>query len=664
MNLTGRVVEYLENGKFICAYVYEDIGTRLHILNQNSRELNLPSSRIIHCNHDTVASDLSRGEMLTLLQKTAKQREKLAAATPLDEVWELASEKPEEIFTVDFLASLYWGSDPSNNQAAAFLRAVIANRLFFKYKSGKIHVHSPEMVAKSKLNQEVEKEQDEFINFHAKIIEQIWHDGKMPDSQEAGEKVLQILGEYYLYGKDAPEHGLACKLIKKTHLHGPHDIFHLLVKAGIWDRDENIPVHRYNIPTSFSENARAEMLQIELSSGAEIPLGGRQDFREIHLITIDGADTRDFDDALHLEKQGENFLVGVHISDVGYYVKPGTFLFNEALQRGTSIYFPEESLPMLPQSLAEGKLSLIKGQERPTLSFLVLLSPVGEIIRFSVVHGVATVKQQITYSEADRLIKQDEKLATLATISKLLRQRRVNNGALLLPMPELQIRINRDETITISRSAVDTPSRVLIAEFMILANTLAAQFVAEREAPGLYRCQMEPRQRIIDGFEKDTLKILQQRKRLSPMSLLTTPKIHSGVGAPQYTTVTSPIRRMLDLVMQLQISNLVNGKGIYFTKNDMKRFGNTILTNVEKANQVKYLRQRYWILKHLAQKSGERIPALVIDCGPKRVHIFLEEYLLDADLPLKPSFRVTAGDTIMVKISKVDPLGNILKLDW
>ena len=406
------------------------------------------------------------------------------------------------------------------------------------------------------------------------------------------------------------------------------------------------------------------MLQIELSSGAEIPLGGRQDFREIHLITIDGADTRDFDDALHLEKQGENFLVGVHISDVGYYVKPGTFLFNEALQRGTSIYFPEESLPMLPQSLAEGKLSLIKGQERPTLSFLVLLSPVGEIIRFSVVHGVATVKQQITYSEADRLIKQDEKLATLATISKLLRQRRVNNGALLLPMPELQIRINRDETITISRSAVDTPSRVLIAEFMILANTLAAQFVAEREAPGLYRCQMEPRQRIIDGFEKDTLKILQQRKRLSPMSLLTTPKIHSGVGAPQYTTVTSPIRRMLDLVMQLQISNLVNGKGIYFTKNDMKRFGNTILTNVEKANQVKYLRQRYWILKHLAQKSGERIPALVIDCGPKRVHIFLEEYLLDADLPLKPSFRVTAGDTIMVKISKVDPLGNILKLDW
>jgi exoribonuclease-2 len=270
----------------------------------------------------------------------------------------------------------------------------------------------------------------------------------------------------------------------------------------------------------------------------------------------------------------------------------------------------------------------------------------------------------LTYPEADRLVKQDNDLAALTALSKLLRQRRVNKGALLLPMPELHISIAPDDTITIKRTAVDTPSRVLVAEFMILANTLGAQFVAEREAPGLFRCQMEPRQRIIDGFEKDILKVIQQRKRLSPMSLLTTPKIHSGVGAPQYTTVTSPIRRLLDLIMQLQISDLVNNKGILFSKNDMKRFGSIILTTLEKANQVKYLRQRYWILKYLEPKTGERIPALIIDSGLKRVHIFLEELLLDADLPLNPAFKVTAGDTVMVKISKVDPLSNTLKLAW
>ena len=148
------------------------------------------------------------------------------------------------------------------------------------------------------------------------------------------------------------------------------------------------------------------------------------------------------------------------------------------------------------------------------------------------------------------------------------------------------------------------------------------------------------------------------------MSLLTTPKSHSGVGAPQYTTVTSPIRRLLDLIMQLQINNLVMGKGILFTKRDMKHFGSIIQTTLEKANQVKYLRQRYWILKYLQAKTGERLPALVIDRGPKRVHIFLEEFLLDADLPLNPAFKVSAGDTVLVKLAKVDPLSNILRLEW
>jgi exoribonuclease-2 len=664
MTLKGRIVEYLDNGKFICGYVHEDNGIRLDILNENREELSLPLNRIIHYSQEILSSNLSREDILPILQKTAQQREKLAVGINLDEVWTLVSEKPEELFAVTFLASLFYGNDPSDNQSAAFLRAVIANRLYFKYKSGKIHVQSPETVAQTKLKLDKEKQQEHFLAVNSKILECIRLKGEIPAEWEDREMTLQILRDYYLFGKEATEVILASKLIKNAELTGPHDIFHLLVRAGVWDKNENIPLHRYGIPLSFSEKALAETEKIAFSPAAELLEGGRQDFRNLQIITIDGAATRDFDDALHLEKQGENYLVGIHISDVGYYVKPGTALFDEALKRGTSIYFPEESIPMLPQSLAEEKLSLLKDQERPALSFLVLLSPGAEILRFSVVQSIVSVKQQLTYTEADHLVKQDKTLSAMATLSKLLRQRRVNNGALLLPLPELHICIEPNDTIKISKSPVDTPSRVLVAEFMILANTLGAQFAAEREAPGLFRCQMEPRQRIIDGFEKDTLKIIQQRKRLSPMSLLTNPKIHSGVGAPQYTTVTSPIRRLLDLIMQLQISDLVNNKGILFSKNDMKRFGSIILTTLEKANQVKYLRQRYWILKYLEPKTGERIPALIIDSGLKRVHIFLEELLLDADLPLNPAFKVTAGDTVMVKISKVDPLSNTLKLAW
>ena len=664
MTSDGRIIEYLENGKFICAFVYEDTGNRLRLFNQNSREINLPQNRIIHCSKEKVAPPPTRDEVITVLQKTAEIRTDLTQKINLDEIWEIVSEKSEESFEVDFLTGLFFGNKPSDDQCAAFLRAVIGNRLYFKYKSGSIHVHSPETVEQIKLKQEQEKKQESFITRNTAALRFLWETGKTLQGWDDRKTTLQLLSDYYLFDRDAAGHDLARKLLKNAELTGPHDIFHLLVKAGVWDKNENTTLLKHDIPTSFSEAALKEIRDIKISDGNDLIASGRKDFRDLPVFTIDGPATRDFDDALHLEKQGDNFLVGIHISDVGLSVKQGTALFTEALQRGTSIYFPEKPLPMLPPPLSEDTLSLLKERERPTVSFLILLSPKAEVLKFEIVHGVVSVKQQLTYQEADTMVRQDKKMAALATLSVLLRRNRVNNGALLLPVPELNISISDDDSIEISRTAVDTPSKILISEFMILANTLGAQYVAEREAPGLFRSQPEPRQRIIDGFEEDITKVIQQRKRLSPMSLLTTPKSHSGVGAPQYTTVTSPIRRLLDLIMQLQISNLVLGKGVLFSNKDMKHFGSIIQTTLEKANQAKYMRQRYWILKYLQAQKETRLPALVIDSGPKRVHIFMEELLLDADLPANPAFKVTSGDTILVKLAKVDPLSNILRLEW
>jgi exoribonuclease-2 len=664
MTLDGRIVEYLENGKFICAFVFEDTGNRLRLLNQNSRELNLPLNRIVHFTKEKTSVKRSREDIIGTLQETSKQREGLAQKINLAEIWELVSEKPEDNFGVNFLAGLFFGDDATDDQGSAFLRSVIADRLYFKYKAGEIHVHSPETVEQIKLMQEKERQKENFITSNTSALRYTWKEGEIPANWEGRESTLQILQDYYLFDKEAPEYDMARKLIKNAQLTGPHDIFHLLVKAGVWKKNENIPLLKHDIPTVFSETVLNEVKKIELPSIKNLSDAKRRDFRDLPIFTIDGPTTRDFDDALHIEKQGENYLVGIHISDVSLFVKPGTALFDEALKRGTSIYFPEKPLPMFPASLSEDKLSLLKDQERPTVSFLVLLSPTAEILKYELVHSIISVKRQLTYNEADLLISQEKELAALSSLSKLLRQRRVNNGALLLPVPELNINISPDNVIEIRRFAVDTPSKILIAEFMILANTLGAQFVADREAPGLFRCQIEPRQRIIDGFEKDITKIIQQRKRLSPMSLLTTPKIHSGVGAPQYTTVTSPIRRLLDLIMQLQISNLIKGQGVFFSKKDMKHFGSIILTTIDKANQVKNLRQRYWIFKYLETKTGKRLPATVIDCGPKRVHLFLEEFMLDADLPLNPAFKVSAGDTVLVRLSKIDSLSNIFKVEW
>ena len=148
------------------------------------------------------------------------------------------------------------------------------------------------------------------------------------------------------------------------------------------------------------------------------------------------------------------------------------------------------------------------------------------------------------------------------------------------------------------------------------------------------------------------------------MTLLTSPKPHSGVGTPQYTTVTSPIRRLLDLIMQLQINHLVAGKGVLFNRKEMQQFGDIVLNTSTRASQARSLRHRYWILKYLEPKVGQRMTGLVIDCDPRRTHLLMGEFLLDTVMSYNPSIKASPGDTVSVKLSKVDPLDNIIKLQW
>lgn len=198
---------------------------------------------------------------------------------------------------------------------------------------------------------------------------------------------------------------------------------------------------------------------------------------------------------------------------------------------------------------------------------------------------------------------------------------------------------------------------------MILANSLAAEFIANREIPGLYRSQPPPRQRLIEGYEKDLFINVRQRKNLSPMTLSTKPKPHSGLGVTPYTTITSPIRRLLDLVMQHQIMHQLRGKGSLFTKKELMKMGDAIGNLLTRANAAKQLRHRYWILKFLEPRIGERFNGLVIDKGPRHIHVLLIDFILDADLPLGQAIDAEPGQLLSVKIAKADALNSILKIE-
>ena len=664
MGLQGAIIEYMEQGRFICAMVLDEDSKRLRLINQNGREVNLPLSRLLHQSAKRHSLALGRDEQLRLLKEADQARQAMVQQIDLAEIWQLASEEEGASFSPDFLAELAFGEDATDNHVAAFLRAIFVDRLYFKYKEGMVLAHSPEAVDALRLKQEREKGQEALMSTGAMGLKRLW-EGDATSAWPERDRCLSLLSDYYVFGSEAEESELARELLKKAGLTGPHDIYHLLIKAGVWQPHENVALLRYAIPVEFSEALTAAASQVPEPLAEELIGRSRRDFRALPLLTIDGASTRDYDDALHVERRGDDFLVGIHISDVAHYVAPGTPIYEEAARRMTSLYFPEAQIPMLPRALSEGVCSLVADKARVAMSVMALLSPKGEVLEFDLVPSLVTVKRQLNYPEAERLVASgDWELRTLAQLSEQLKQRRIEKGALLLPVPDVNISVDPEGKVSVALSPVDTISRSLVAEFMVLANTLSAQFVADRQAPGLFRAQDEPHQRLIAGGEKDLFSVFRQRKQLKPGELLVYPKPHSGVGVMQYTTVTSPIRRFLDLVMQHQIKQLLLGRGAMFSVDELAGVAGDINTALARVSQVRRMRHRYWLLRYLEQKAGSRVEALLVNKGPKRINLTLLDCLLDADMPPSQSVKAKPGDVVSLRVAKVDALDNVLRLEW
>lgn len=667
MIVTGKLIEYLDNGRFICALVTESQPKRLRLINQNGRELNLPESRVVHCSKATHPTELSREFVTKHLQDTTEKRGSLMGLVNLKDIWELTSEDSSNSFSPIFLTELIFGSEATDDTVSAFLRCVFEDKLFFKYKEGRILANSPEKVAQLEIQQQKEAKRDELVREGAGTVARIMESNQSPgDLDSLQMEVLSIIRDYYLYGTDAAESDTAQKILKSAGLHKVHDPFHLLVKAGLWSANENIPLLRNELPVNFSLAARQQAeLILQRSQNELFEDKGRTDLTHLSPITIDGPTTLDFDDALTIEKQADgNYLVGIHISDVAHYVRPGDQLFAEAMRRGTSIYFPEGQVPMLPRHLSQGICSLIQDETRAALSFMILLSAEAEILRVRISPSIIRVKRRLTYEEVDRMLATDPEIQLLDMLRKKLRAKRLSSGALLLPFPDLNIFIDHHGKVHVSLAKSDTPARTIVSEMMILANSEAAKYVADRMVPGIFRSQPPLQKRIVHGEDDDLFQNTLQRKNMSRGELSTTAKPHSGLGVSHYSTVTSPIRRLLDLVMQHQLNSIVRRQEPCFTEEMCKDFTSVLSRTLTTANNVRQQRQRYWLLKFLADRQGQYIDALVIQAGPKRVNMILLDILMDIDLPTPGMQGIKPNTIVKIRVVKSEPLDNIVRFDW
>ncbi|MDF7671331.1 ribonuclease R [Orbaceae bacterium ESL0721] len=385
----------------------------------------------------------------------------------------------------------------------------------------------------------------------------------------------------------------------------------------------DIALHNYEIPYEWSESVEREVSKFtELVP--ESAKKGRRDLRDLPLVTIDGEDARDFDDAVFCQKsRGGGYRLWVAIADVSYYVRPGSALDKEAFARGTSVYFPSRVIPMLPEQLSNGLCSLNPQVDRLCFVCEMTISNKGRITSYQFYEAVMNSHARLTYTKVAKILEGDEALSSqyeplvphlnnLHGLYQILERARDLRGAIGFESEEPKFIFNADKRIESIALVQRNVAHKIIEECMIAANVSAAKMVISHHIPSLFRIHDKPDQErmthlktilserglMLEGGSsptpKDMAKLMNQvetrpdREMLQTLILRSMKQAvydpenrgHFGLALDEYGHFTSPIRRYPDLLLHRSIKSILDSEnhkasktgGHLYTVNEMLYF--------------------------------------------------------------------------------------------
>ena len=357
----------------------------------------------------------------------------------------------------------------------------------------------------------------------------------------------------------------------------------------------------HSITEEFPERVLSQTDNIdETISKADID--SRKDYRNDNVITIDGVDSRDFDDAVCVKKEGNNYILYVHIADVTHYVTENSPLDKEALKRGTSVYFPGSVVPMLPKKLSNGICSLNPKEDRLTLSIEMKISPLGEVTEHNITEGIICSKERMTYDDVTAILEGDKSLkekyshiydmlCLMQELSIILRKRRQDKGSIDFDFPEVKIVTDKNGRVTDVFKYHSGISNRIIEEFMLCANKTVAEEFFWADIPFVYRIHEKPSHEKIAAFNDfaknlgyrlsqshephpnefasilNKIKGTREELVVSKVMLRSLMKAkyspeclgHFGLSFKYYCHFTSPIRRYPDLAIHRIIKEFLHG---------------------------------------------------------------------------------------------------------
>lgn len=653
----GQVVEFIDSQKIISAVILEVKNLRLRLLTENNREAKISAGRLAHRSDTRLNPSKGRDKLVAELKQIAIQRRTLSDQVDIQGLWEVLNSEQQWI-DLGTMTDFSFPNQTDADHESAVMRAFFNDRLYFKFSPEQFFPHSTEQVESLIHQKEKEQREEQLIDQGSQWLQKILKDRDACAPAEEKE-IVKVLASYCLFEKESPHRDIARAMLKRAGMGNPAAIFDFLVKVGQWDPNENLDLLRNNI----TEQPPAPVqTAVELLFQSPPPVSSqRHDLRDLHLMTIDGPATLDFDDAISLSTEGENFVVGIHISDVGHYITKEDPIDQEALARASSIYTPDRKISMLPAELALDLCSLKADHDRPAISTLITFSAKGKIISSEIVPSIIRVEKQLTYQDVDEIVDTDDTIATLHTIAQRYRNERLDNGAMLIELPEIYIGVNASGTAQVARVERDSAAHLIVAEMMILANDIAARFLSQHNLPAIFRGQAKPRERL---FDRDTGSLFQnwmQRKQISRFTLSTTAVPHSGLGLDGYVTCTSPIRKHTDLVTQRQLRAAFGMEEAYTTE-QMEFIIAALAEPMGVVGRIQVSRNRYWLLKYLETQIGQKAEAIVLYKRRDCYTILIPDYLIECNLSGANNITLKPEDLIQVTFQHVNARNDIINV--
>lgn len=662
---TGSVVEFLQDQAVQTAVVIGTKNQRLMVLSENNKEMNVSKNRILQIIGPKLDPTQKRDELIFTLQEISKRRKALAESINVEELWTLLEEEATE-FSAKELAEFIF-TEPDVDKMAAVQRAVLEDRFYFQYKSGVFSPRSKENIEQRKIQAQKEAEKKRLLELGASWLKDISEkDANTTTINEDLASIIEKLKDFALHGNNSVHLAFVKEIFKQANLNlDPYLALRLLIKTKVWREDENILLYQYDIRREFPEDVQKHAETIAATEPKDPLDNKRVDLSNIWTVTIDGEETRDIDDAISFEHLPDGRIrIGVHITDVSAYVEHDDPVDREARQRMTSLYLPDEKIPMLPSVLSENVCSLVATQRKRAFSFLFTLTEEGKIEEADIVPSFVCVDERLTYDQVNRQLDDHPTLKKLYELSTRLQEERKAKGAIIFHVPEVQALVMPSGVVMLKRYNQDEPAQTLVSEWMIAANALAASFFRKYGIPAIYRCQGEPQSEdIISGSSEHHLfTVLNQRRLLPRAELSVDPSKHCTLGVECYVSITSPIRRYVDLVLQRQLRHFILEQKPFYSQDELDLIITEINSILPKAYFVSRKWNRYWILKYLQQEKIRFAEALILDQNDRVMHVILPDYMLETSV-LKRGYETFAtGQIITVRVEKVNPREDIIRL--